>query len=90
MRHAHYDQTARKKTVSLTVNSDLYAKVKLAGISASKVAEEALAQALAAQLTDKLKDEIRQDLSAYNAYAEAHGSPAELVRQFYRDRDDAV
>ena len=42
-----FDAGARKRTVSLTLNADLYAKAKDSGINLSKVAEEALAQALA-------------------------------------------
>jgi hypothetical protein len=35
-----FDQNARRRTVSLTVNDDLYAKARAAGINASRVAEE--------------------------------------------------
>ena len=48
MRERPYDPKAAKQTVSITLNSDLYAKVKSLGINASKVAEEALAAAYAA------------------------------------------
>ena len=90
MRPAPYDVTAKKQTVSLTVNADLYAKAKSAGVNASQVAEDALAQALARHLAAQVKAEIRQDLDAYNAYVAKHGSPAELARAHYGDRDDAV
>ena len=90
MRDLPYDVTARKQTVSLTVNADLYAKVKSAGVNASQIAEAALAQALIRRLTEQAKAEIRQDLEAANAYVAKHGSPAELARAHYRDRDDAV
>lgn len=91
MRSAPYDVTARKQTVSLTLNADLYAKAKSAGVNASQVAEEALAQALARHVAEQVKAEIRQDLDAYNAYVAKHGSPAELARAHYAtERDDAV
>jgi antitoxin CcdA len=90
MRQPPFDPLARKRTVSLTLNSDLYAKAKAQGINASQVAEAALATALAARLTEKVKAEIAQDLAAYNAYIEKHGSPAEVLRDYLADRDDAA
>ena len=90
MRTPPYDLSAKKRTVSLTLNGDLYAKAKAQGINASQVAEMALAQALALRLTKKVKAEIEQDLDAYNAYVEKHGSPAEMLRDYLADRDDAA
>jgi len=43
MRDPLFEPKAPKQTVSITLNSDLYAKAKSMGINASKVAEEALA-----------------------------------------------
>ena len=90
MRAALFNTKAAKQTVSVTLNSDLYAKAKNLGINASQVAEEALSQTLARRLAEQVKVEIRQDLDAYNTYVAEHGSPAELTRAYYRDRDDAV
>jgi len=89
-RRSFYDQDAKKQTVSLTINGDLFAKAKAAGINASQVAEEALAQALNRHMTEIIKAEIRQDLEACNAYIAKHGSPAELARAHYAELDDAV
>lgn len=85
-----FDITARKRTVSLTLNEDLYRRAKSEGINASQIAEEALAAALAKRLSAKVKREIEQDLAAYNAYVEKHGSPARMLRDYLADRDDAV
>ncbi|HLM11894.1 MAG TPA: type II toxin-antitoxin system CcdA family antitoxin [Reyranella sp.] len=90
MRKPIFDHSAKKKTVSLTLNSDLYAKAKAEGINASQVAEEALAQALKARLSERLRAEINQDLAACNAYIEKHGSPAEMLREYLAERDDAA
>lgn len=38
---ASFDREAPKQTVSLTINSDLYAQAKRLGMNASKIAEEA-------------------------------------------------
>ena len=90
MRKPVFDHSAKKRTVSLTLNSDLYAKAKAEGINASQVAEQALAQALKARLVEKLRSEINQDLAACNAYIEKHGSPAEMLREYLAERDDAA
>jgi post-segregation antitoxin (ccd killing protein) len=87
MRSPPYDTGARKRTVSLTLNADLYAKAKCAGINLSKVAEEALAQALAQRLAEQARADVRQDLAALGAFVEAHGSFAEMVREHYATSD---
>jgi antitoxin CcdA len=87
MRNPPYDTGARKRTVSLTLNADLYAKAKGAGINLSRVAEEALAQALAQRLAEQARAEIRQDLAALSAFVEVHGSFAEMVREYYATVD---
>lgn len=90
MKQPLFDATAKKRTVSLTLNADLYAKAKAQGINASQIAEEALAVALASRVSEKIKAEIRHDLDAYNTYVEKHGSPAEMLRDYLAERDDAV
>jgi antitoxin CcdA len=89
MRHPIYEHKAPKQTVSVTLNSDLYAKAKSIGINASKVAEEAIAKEYAARLSDALLVELRQDLAAVEDYEKQHGSFPELVR-VYNERDDGA
>ena len=88
MRNLPYDPGARKRTVSLTLNSDLYAKAKSAGINLSKVAEQALAHELAKRLAEQIEADIRQDLGALNAFVEVHGSFGEMVREHYATADN--
>ena len=88
MRNPPYDVKAAKQTVSLTINSDLYAQAKKLGINASQVAEEALAQQVTRRKAEQLKAEIRQDLEAVNSYMAKHGSFAEMVRQHYHGDED--
>ena len=83
MRNLPYDPGARKRTVSLTLNADLYAKAKSAGINLSKVVEQPLAHALAKWLAEQIEAEIRQDLGALNAFVEVHGSFGEMVHEHY-------
>jgi antitoxin CcdA len=85
-----FDPSAKKRTVSLTLNSDLYAKAKAEGINASQVAEAALAEALATQVARIAKVEIQHDLHAYNTYVEKHGAPAGMLRDHLAKDDDAV
>ena len=90
MRQPPYDPAARKRTVSLTLNGDLYAKAQAQGINASQAAEAALAEALAMSISKKIRAEIGQDLAVHNAYVDKHGSPAEMLREHLADRDDAA
>jgi post-segregation antitoxin (ccd killing protein) len=88
MRLPPYDPKAMKQTVSMTINSDLYAQVKGFGINASQVAEEALSSEVARRKAELLDAEIRRDLEACNAYAAKHGSFADMVREHYQRADE--
>ncbi len=90
MRQQLFDPSARKRTVSLTLNADLYAKAKGLGLNASRIAEAALADALARHWREEVRAEIEQDLEAYNGFVARHGSPADWVREHYGTRDDAA
>jgi post-segregation antitoxin (ccd killing protein) len=90
MRNPLFEPKAVKHTVSITVNSDLYAKAKSLGINVSKVAEEALATEYAQLHSEALIAELRQGLAAVASYADQHGSFAELVREHYEREDGAV
>ena len=83
MRNSPYDSRARKRTVSVTLNADLYAKAKGSGINLSQVAEEALAQAFTQRFAEQAKAETDRDLQALNAFVEADGSFADMVREHY-------
>lgn len=87
-RSSPHNVNAPKQTVSLTINSDLYAQVKRLGINASQVAEEALVQEVARRRREQLKAEIQQDIEAADAYVAKHGSFADMVREHYAAQDD--
>jgi post-segregation antitoxin (ccd killing protein) len=87
MRKPLFEPKAPKQTVSITLNSDLYAKAKRMGINASKVAEEALEHEYANGLREALRVEIGAELAALQRYEAEHGSFPELVRAHY-ERDD--
>jgi post-segregation antitoxin (ccd killing protein) len=90
MRKPLFEPKAAKQTVSITLNSDLYAKAKSLGINASKVAEEALASKYAELSSEALIAELKRGLAAVDSYADQHGSFAELVREHYEHDDGAV
>jgi len=90
MRKPLFEPKAPKQTVSITLNSDLYAKAKSMGINASKVAEEALADEYMVLLREALRAEIRGELAALEKYEAEHGSFPELVRAHYERDDGAV
>jgi antitoxin CcdA len=83
MEATEFDARARKRTVSLTLNGDLYAKAKAAGINASRVAEAALAQALKARRAELLSAEIQQDREALARYVAHHGDPAAELHELF-------
>ncbi len=85
MRNPPHNVKATKQTVSLTINSDLYAQAKAHGINASQVAEEALIQELARRKAAQIRAEIEQDLEATAAYVDKHGSFADMVRDHDKD-----
>jgi antitoxin CcdA len=85
-----YELKAPKRTVSVTLNSDLYAKAKSIGLNLSKVAEEAIANEYAARQSELLRAELRQDLAAVERYEAEHGSFPEFVRRHDEQEDGAI
>ena len=90
MRNPLFEPKAPKQTVSITLNSDLYAKARSMGINISKVAEEALADEYAAGLQKALRAQIQAELETIEKYEAEHGSFPELVRTHYERDDGAV
>jgi len=90
MQDPSYDPKARRSTVSLTLNSDLYAKAKRAGINVSRVAEQSLAKAYAEYRAAALRKELEQDLRAMDDYTREAGSFSDFVRAHYEKPDGAV
>lgn len=79
-----------KRTVSLTIDSDIYRQAKALNVNASRVAEEALANEVQRRRAEALAAEISADLVAANEYVEKNGSFAELAREHFASGDDAV
>lgn len=83
IREPAYSAEAPRQTVSLTINSDLFARIKALGLNASRIAEEALARELENQRRAHILAEVESDLRAVDEYARTHGHHGELVRQHY-------
>jgi antitoxin CcdA len=90
MRDPLFEPKEAKQTVSITLNSDLYAKAKSIGINTSRVAEEALAAKYAELTRETILAELREGMAAVDAYSEKHGSFSELVRKHYGHDDGPV
>jgi antitoxin CcdA len=88
MRPSKYNLKAAKQTVSLTLNSDLYAQAKALDINISQVAEAALAYEVSRRRAEKLKVEIREDIEALDAYEAKHGSFVDMAREHYQSASD--
>jgi antitoxin CcdA len=88
VREPLYVAEAPRQTVSLTINSDLFARAKALGINASRVAEDALARELERRRNASLLAEIKHDVAAAEAYATTHGSFADMMREHYSKADD--
>ena len=87
-----FSQAAKRKTVSLTINSDLMAKAKALGLNVSRLTEDALAQAVNEAMRDQILKDVAVEVAAYNKIVEREGSFADLVRAHYAqiDADEAV
>ncbi len=92
MKEPLFDESAARRTVSLTLNSDLYARAKEAGINVSRVAEQALAGAYAEKAREALRAQMAADLRALDEFAEKYGSFSEALEQWKEglDGDDEL
>ena len=75
MRLPLYNVNARRKTVSITLNSDLVAKASAIGINISRTAETAVIQAFEAAEKARIRGEIREATRMVDEYVAIHGMP---------------
>jgi antitoxin CcdA len=75
MRTPLFDPTARRKTVSLTLNSDLVAKARGAGINLSRIAEAAIAAEFQRVDREQWIADWAEAVRWTDAYVAAHGRP---------------
>jgi len=75
-----YDKTAKKKATTLSINSDLLAKVKELDINISAVLQESLEKEFIIQKEKRWKKENKEAIEKYNKYVEEHGVFGEEFR----------
>jgi antitoxin CcdA len=83
IREPAYQRDAPRQTVSLTINADLFSRVKAAGINASRVAEEALAAELEKRRRADIEAEVRAGLAAIDSFEKEHGSFTDRMHEVY-------
>lgn len=77
----YYNIHARRKTVSLTINEDLHAKAKKAGLNESRIAENAIAAALEKMMEAELHKTLSAEIEGYAEFAEREGRFSEKLRE---------
>lgn len=92
MRMPLYDVNARRKTVSITLNSDLVAKASALGINISRTAEAAVIKAFEEAEKAKIRAEIREAARFTDELVAKFGLPFPEFGQFDPDEasDDAA
>jgi antitoxin CcdA len=88
MRMPLYDHTAKRKTVSVTLNADLVARSSAHGINISRVAEAALAAAFEEAEKAKIREEIREAARFTDEIVRKYGHPFPESRAMFMPDDD--
>ena len=83
MRSPLYNPNAPRQTVSLTLNSELYAKARSFDINASRVAEEALAYAVTQKVAEQVRREVAADIAYWNAFEAQHSAEFEALQAYF-------
>ena len=90
MRGPLYDNSAKRKTVSITLNADLVARSAAHGINISRVAETALIAAFEAAEKAKIREEIREAARFTEEIVRSYGHPfPELPAMLMPEDEDA-
>jgi post-segregation antitoxin (ccd killing protein) len=90
MRVPLYDHTAKRKTVSVTLNADLVARSAAHGINISRVAETALIAAFEAAEKASIRAEIHEASRFTDEIVQKYGHPFPDSRaRFMPDDPDA-
>jgi len=89
MRTRLYDHNAKRRTVSVTLNSDLVARSMERGINISRVAETALIAAFETAEKAAILEEIKAATRFVDEYVTLHGHPfPESMAMFIPEDDD--
>ncbi|MCG8333679.1 MAG: type II toxin-antitoxin system CcdA family antitoxin [Proteobacteria bacterium] len=77
-----YDESAPKKAVNLSINSDLLKKAKDLKINLSATFENALTDLIRQRQHESWKKNNKQAIKAYNKHVEKHGVFSKELRSF--------
>ena len=77
-----FDTKAPKKSINLSINSDLLREAKERRINVSQVLELRLAELLREEKSRRWNEENRAAIDDYNRRVEAHGTYSDGLRRF--------
>ena len=77
-----FDQSTPKKSVNLSLNSDLLKKSKAMNINLSATLEQALKDLLARDRAEKWQEENKNAIKSYNRFIDEHGCFGEEYWEF--------
>ena len=77
-----FDPNAPKKSINLSINSDLLRQAKERRINVSQALELRLAELLREEQSRKWKEENREAIEEYNRRIDAHGTFSDGLRRF--------
>lgn len=90
MRIPLYDHSAKRKTVSVTLNADLVARSAAQGINISRVAEAALVAAFEEAEKAKITEEMRAAARFTEEIVRQYGHPFPASRAMFVPDDEHV
>jgi len=90
MRIPLYDHSAKRKTVSVTLNADLVARSAAHGINISRVAEAALAAAFEEAAKAKIREEMREAARFIDEIVQKYGHPFPESRAMFMPDEEQV
>jgi antitoxin CcdA len=79
---AYYNPNAPKKSVNLSINSDLIQQAKSLKINLSKLLEERLAETIASQKESVWIKENKEAIEEYNNRVSKNGAFSDRLRRF--------
>ena len=86
---ALFDESAPRRAVNLSLNSDLVSKARSCGLNFSGIAEAAIRREVARVARERFEAEIRRSVAEHDAYLADYGSFAEAVRRTLEEEGEA-
>ena len=77
---ALFDESAPRRAVNLSLNSDLVSRARSCGLNLSGIAEEAIKREFARVARERFEEDIRRSVAQHEAYLAEYGSLAEAIQ----------